>query len=73
MTDIDLLEKISSIYGFTTENENYERDLAKQAIITSQIASRKFKLYNRAIGFTFAGIATPMSIIVYKLIIERDK
>ncbi len=73
MNDIDLLEKISSIYGFTTENENYERDLAKQAIITSQIASRKFKLYNRAIGFTFAGIATPMSIIVYKLIIERDK
>ncbi len=73
MTDIDLLDKISSIYGFITENENYERDLAKQAIITSQIASRKFKLYNRAIGFTFAGIATPVCILVYKLIIDRDK
>lgn len=73
MTDTDLLEKISSQYECISENENYELDLAKQAIITSQIASRKFKLYNLAIGFTFAGIATPLSILLYKLIIDRDK
>jgi hypothetical protein len=73
MTDTDLLEKISLNYGCISDNENYERDLAKQAIITSQIASRKFKLYNLAIGFAFAGIATPVSIVVYKLIIDRDK
>jgi hypothetical protein len=73
LTDSELLEKISSHYGCISENENYELDLAKQAIITSQIASRKFKLYNLAIGFTFVGIATPVSILVYKLIIDRDK
>ncbi|MEI7628655.1 MAG: Pycsar system effector family protein [Bacteroidota bacterium] len=73
MTDTDLLEKLSSNYGCISENENYERDLAKQAIITSQIASRKFKLYNLAIGFTFAGIATPISVLVYKFLIDRDK
>jgi hypothetical protein len=73
MTDSDLLEKISAHYSCISDNENYERDLAKQAIITSQIASRKFKLYNLAIGYTFAGIATPLSILVYKLIIVSDK
>lgn len=73
MTDLELLEKISSLYGCTSDNENYELDLAKQAIITSQIASRKFKLYNLAIGFTLAGIATPVSILIYKLLIDRDK
>ncbi len=73
LTDTELLDKISYLYGCISENENYERDLARQAIITSQIASRKFKLYNQAIGFTFAGIATPVSILVYKLIIDRDK
>jgi hypothetical protein len=73
LTDTDLLDKISSLYSCISDNENYERDLAKQAIITSQIASRKFKLYNLAIGFTFAGIATPVSILVYKLIIDSDK
>lgn len=73
MTDSDLLEKLSSHYNCISENENYERDLAKQAIITSQIASRKFLLFNWAIGFTIAGIATPLSILVYKLIIVRDK
>jgi hypothetical protein len=73
MTDTDLLEKISSHYNCISDNENYERDLARQAIITSQIASRKFKLYNRAIGFTFAGIATPVSFLVYKLIFDSDK
>lgn len=73
MTDMELLEKISSLYGCTSDNENYERDLAKQAIITSQIASRKFKLYNQAIGFALAGIATPVSILIYKFLIDRDK
>lgn len=73
MTDEELIERITSLYSCVSENENYEKDLAKQAIITSQIASRKFKLYNLAIGFTFSGIATPISIVLYKLFIDQDK
>jgi hypothetical protein len=72
LTDQELIERIISLYNCISENENYERDLAKQAIITSQIASRKFKLYNLAIGFTFGGIATPVSILIYKFLIDRD-
>lgn len=73
MNDQELIEKITSLYNCTTENANYEKDLARQAIITSQIASRKFKLFNLAIGFTFAGIATPVSILIYKLFLDHDK
>jgi hypothetical protein len=73
MTYEELLEKLRVEYGCTRENEHYERDLARQAIITSQIASRKFKLFNVAIGFTFCGITTPLSILIYKLFLDHDK
>lgn len=69
----ELLEKLRTQYSCTTENANYERDLARQAIITSQIASRKFKLFNIAITFTFCGITTPFSVIIYKLFLDHDK
>ena len=73
MTHEELILKIKDQYGCTEENANHEKDLARQAIITSQIASRKFKLFNIAIGFTFCGIATPISIIIYKAFLDHDK
>jgi len=73
MTHEELLEKIKQQYQCTEENVNYEKDLARQAIITSQIASRKFKLFNVAIGFTFSGVASPLSILIYKLFLDHDK
>lgn len=73
MTQQELLEKLIKEYQCTNENTNYEKDLARQAIVTSQIASRKFKLFNIAIGFTFCGITTPISILIYKLFLDHDK
>ncbi|MEN9684540.1 MAG: hypothetical protein RLZZ28_326 [Bacteroidota bacterium] len=72
MTHEELIAKLTSYYGCVSESAGYETDLAKQAIITSQIASRKYKLFNIAIGFTFSGIATPVSILFYLLLLNRD-
>jgi hypothetical protein len=68
-----LISKIEDQYGCTSENSNHEKDLARQVIITSQIASRKFKLFNVAIAFTFSGILTPLSLLVYRLLLDHDR
>lgn len=73
MTPSELINKINENYQCESKNANYENDIAKQVIITSQIAYRKFKLYNLAIGFTFSGILTPLSLIIYKLFFDHDK
>jgi Family of unknown function (DUF5706) len=73
LTHEELLKELSVKYNCTVDNEQYESDLARQAVITSQIASRKFKLFNIAIGITLLGIATPISIFIYKAFFDHDK
>jgi hypothetical protein len=73
MTPVELIIKLKKNYECESSNPNHEADLAKQAIITSQIACRKFKLFNIAIGFTFAGTLTPLSIIIYRFTLNHDK
>ena len=73
MTPEELVERIKRHYDCNPSNANHEKDLAKQAIITSQIACRKFKLFNTAIAFTFSAILTPISLIIYKLYLNHDK
>jgi hypothetical protein len=73
MTPGELVEKLKQKYECESSNFNHEKDLAKQAIITSQIACRKFKLFNIAISFTFAGTLTPISLIIYKYYLNHDK
>ncbi|TBX65776.1 hypothetical protein EZL74_11620 [Flavobacterium silvisoli] len=73
MTDDELIKKISESYECERSNENHEKDLANQVIITSQIAARKFKLYNIAITIMFMGLLTPLSYIIYKLFLDQDK
>lgn len=67
----DLIRKLKTEYDCEPSNTNYEMDLARQVIITSQIALRKFKFFNIAIAFTLAGLLTPISILVYKGFIHR--
>lgn len=73
MTDEELIKKISENYQCERSNENHEKDLANQVIITSQIAARKFKLYNISITFMFMGLLTPFSYLIYKIILDQDK
>ena len=73
MNHEELIEKLKIQYGCASSNLNHEKDLAMQTIITSQIACRKFSLFNIAIGFTFAGILTPLSLLIYKLFLDHDK
>lgn len=73
MTHDELIAKLKSEYNCESGNEGLERDLARQAVIVSQIAARKFKLFNVAISFTFSGIATPLSVLVYKAFLDHDK
>ena len=73
MTDEELIKKISEKYQCERSNENHEKDLANQVIITSQIAARKFKLYNIAITIMFIGLLTPLSYRMYKLVLDQDR
>lgn len=73
MDDNELIEKLVHKYDCKRSNENHERDLANQVIITSQIAVRKFKLYNSAIAIMFIGLLTPLSFLIYKLFLDHDR
>jgi len=73
MTQEQLLDKLNNQYHSSAENPQYESDLARQAIITSQIASKKFKLFNTAIAFTFGGVATPVGLLIYRLFFYTKK
>jgi len=73
LTPDTLCENLKTKYGVKSENENYEKDLAKQSVIMSQIAVRKFKYFNIAILWTFAGIATPLSILFFKIFSDPNK
>ena len=66
MTQNELIKKLKTQYRCESSNEDHEKDLARQVIITSQIAARKFKLFNIAMAFTFSGLLTPLSLIVYR-------
>jgi hypothetical protein len=73
MTHEELIDKIKTQYQCESSNGNHEKDLARQVIITSQIAARKFKLFNIAIAFTFSGLLTPLSLIIYKAFLDPNK
>lgn len=73
MTADELVDRIKTHYECESSNINHERDLAKRAIITSQIAARKFRLFNIAIAFSFSGILTPLILLVYKLFFSTSK
>lgn len=62
---VDYLNIIKTNYGFDENQSIYHHDLAKQIIINSQISLRKFNLFNTAIKWTMAGIATPLSLIIF--------
>lgn len=50
------------------EINKFELDLAQQIVINSKIACRKYKLFEIAIKFTFAGIVTPIgAYVIYKI------
>jgi hypothetical protein len=60
------LEDFYKKYNLQPINKEYELDMARQTVIVSQIAMRKFRAFNTALNWTFAGIATPVSIIIFK-------
>ena len=69
----DYVDRLNKVYGFTSDNAAYERDLARELIIVCQIAVRKFKLFKLAMAWTFAGITTPLGILVYLFFFEPSR
>lgn len=72
LTNEELIDKIKQQYNLEQQNANYEKDLAKQLVITSQITARKFKLFNLAIRIMFFGLLTPLSILIYYVFLNHD-
>ncbi len=62
----ELVDLLKQRYNLTDETGDYECDLARQSIIMSQIALRKFKLFNKAFFWTIAGITTPIGAIAFE-------
>ncbi len=73
MTPEQVITQIVESYGCDRANENHENDLARQVIITSQIAARKFNLFNIGIGFTICALLTPISLLFYFQFLDHDK
>lgn len=69
----EYLEKVKSKYQLESINDSYEYDLARQIVISSQIAARKYQLFNRATLWTLGGILTPLSIIIYKIFYDPNR
>ena len=60
-----LVEKLTEKYGLESENSKLELDYARQAVIITQIAARKFARFNYALGFTMASAITPIGYLLY--------
>ncbi len=69
----ELLEAIQQKYKIEESVNEYHKDLAKQAIVISQIALRKFKLFNSAFIFTVCAIATPISVLIFLIFFNPNK
>ena len=72
-TPEELLEAIRNKYQIEELSTEYFKDLAKQSIIVSQIALRKFKFFNAAFIFTICAIATPLSAVDFLLFYNPNK
>ena len=72
-TPNELIEAIKQKYKIEEIVSEYHKDLAKQAIIISQISLRKFKLFNSAFIFTICAVATPISAIIFLLFYNPNK
>ena len=72
-TPEDYLKQLKTEYNLTDEITKYKVDQARQVVINAQIALRKFKLFNSAFKWTIAGIATPLSVVIYLLFFENNK
>jgi hypothetical protein len=69
----EYVAKLKERYGFESQNDAYEHDLARELIIVSQIAVRKFHLFRLAMAWTFAGITTPVGILVYAFFFDPTR
>jgi hypothetical protein len=68
-----LIAKLEHEYGCISSGTRQENDIARQVIITSQIANRKFKYFNTAIAFTISGLISPILWFIYKFFLNNDK
>ena len=65
MTPKEMLQKTSKKYNCNSINLPFDEDLCRQIVIVSQIALRKFRIFNIAMYFTIASI--PPTIVCYWL------
>lgn len=68
----EYINKLKNKYGFEDERNEYLHDVAEQTIIMAQISISKFKLFNTALKWTVAGIATPISYLVYEFFFDSN-
>ena len=67
----EYLSQLQSEYGIIEPVTKFHLDRARQIVVVSQIALRKFRLFNAAFKWTIAGIATPFSVIAYLLFFDN--
>lgn len=67
----EYLKQLQFEYNIQELPTPFERDRARQIVVVSQIALRKFKLFNMAFKWTIAGITTPLSVIIYSLFFDN--
>lgn len=73
MSAKELIEALCDKYSLDNSQPALNRDYAKQCIIMGQIAVRKFKLFNSAFLWTIAGVATPISALIFLIFYNPNK
>ena len=74
-TPEEYLKQLNSEYKLeeSETKSKYNLDLSRQVVINAQIALRKFKLFNIALKWTIAGLATPISILIFLSFFNNNK
>ena len=65
LTPEKFLSGLKEKYELISSNPELEFDHARQLIIVSQIASRKFTRFNFALAFTIMSLITPVGYLIY--------
>jgi hypothetical protein len=71
--DAYILAVKEQYYGLKSQAPSRaEQDIGEQVIILSQIASRKYMHFNRAMSWTIAGILTPLALPIQELLLKPE-
>ena len=67
LNESTFLDNLRNDYNLTSQNQQFENDLANQIVVLAKNADRKFTFFNIAIGFTIASLISPIGLLLFHI------